>query len=43
MFVSTHADGLGCVWFIYSVLCSCWCPEIGTRSIDRAQLGRLLL
>jgi hypothetical protein len=40
MFVLTPADGLRCVWFIYPVLC--WCPEIGTSSIDWAQLSRLL-
>jgi hypothetical protein len=40
VFVLTHADGLCCLWFIYPVLC--WCPEIGTSSIDRAQLSRLL-
>jgi hypothetical protein len=41
-FVLTSADGLCCVWFIYPILCWCWCPEIGTSSTDCAQLSRLL-
>jgi hypothetical protein len=31
-----------CVWFIYPVLCWCWCPAIGTSSMDWAPLNRLL-
>jgi hypothetical protein len=42
MFVLTPADGLCCVWFIYAVLCWFWCLEIGTSSINWAQLSRLL-
>jgi hypothetical protein len=42
IFVLTPADGLCCVWFIYPVLLWCWCPEIGTSSIDWAQISRLL-
>jgi hypothetical protein len=41
MFVLTLARGLCCAWFIYPTLCWCWCPEIGTSSIDWAQLIRL--
>jgi hypothetical protein len=29
-------------WFIYPSLWWCWCPEIGTSTIDWAQLSRLL-
>jgi hypothetical protein len=38
MFVITLVDGLCCTWFIlvYPSLCWCWCPEIGTSSIDWA-------
>jgi hypothetical protein len=43
MFVLTLADGLCCAWFIYPVLCWCWCSEIGTNSIDWAQLSRIHL
>jgi hypothetical protein len=43
MFVLTLADGLCCAWFIYPILCWCWCPEIGTNSIDWAQLSRFHL
>jgi hypothetical protein len=43
MFVLTPAEGLCCVWFIFPVLYSFWYPEIGTSSIDWAQLSRLLL
>jgi hypothetical protein len=39
MFVSTPADGLSCAWFIYPVLCWCWCPEMGTSAIDWAHLS----
>jgi hypothetical protein len=42
MFVLTPADGLRCVWFTCPVLCWCLCPEIGTSSVDLAQLSRLL-
>jgi hypothetical protein len=38
--VFTLADGLCCVWFIYSILFWCWCPEIRTSSIDWAKLSR---
>jgi hypothetical protein len=41
MFFLTAAGDLHCVWFIYPVLCWCWCPEIRTRSIDWTQLSRL--
>jgi hypothetical protein len=43
MFVLTLADGLCCAWCIYPVLCWCWCPELGTSSIDWAQLSRFHL
>jgi hypothetical protein len=36
----TLADCLCCGWFIYPVLCWCWCPEIGITSIGLAQLSR---
>jgi hypothetical protein len=36
--VLTLADGLCCAWFIYLILCWFWCPEVGTNSIDWAQL-----
>jgi hypothetical protein len=42
MFVLTPTDGLCCVRFVYHVLCWLWCLEIGTGSIDWAQLSRLL-
>jgi hypothetical protein len=42
MFVLTPADDLCCVWFICPVLCWFLCPEIGTRSIDWAQLSGIL-
>jgi hypothetical protein len=38
MLVLTPADDLCYVWFIYPVLRWCWCPEIGTGSIDLVQL-----
>jgi hypothetical protein len=41
MFVLTVADGLCCAWFMYHMLC--WCPEIGTSSIEWAQLSRFNL
>jgi hypothetical protein len=40
--VLTPADGFCCVLFIYAVLCWFWCPEIGTSSVDLAQLCKLL-
>jgi hypothetical protein len=43
MFVLTLADGLCCDWFVYRILCWCRCPEIGTSSIDWAQLSRFHL
>jgi hypothetical protein len=43
MFNLTLTDGLCCAWFIYPILCWCWCPEIGTSSIDKAQLSRFHL
>jgi hypothetical protein len=42
MSLLTPADDLCCVWFIYPVFCWFWCPEIGTSSIDWAQLSRPL-
>jgi hypothetical protein len=39
MFVITLANGLCCALFMYPILCCSWCPEIGTRSIDWAQLS----
>jgi hypothetical protein len=42
MSVLTLTDGLCRVWFIYPILCWCWCPEIGACSIHWAQLSRLL-
>jgi hypothetical protein len=38
MFVLTLADDLYWAWFIYPALCWCWCKEIGTSSLDLAQL-----
>jgi hypothetical protein len=43
MFALTLTDGLCCGWFIYPSLCWCWCPEIGTSSINWAQLNRFYL
>jgi hypothetical protein len=40
MFVLTLAYGLCCAWFIYPILCGCWCLEIGT---DWAQVSRFQL
>jgi hypothetical protein len=40
MFVLTITDGLCCSWFIYPTLCWCCCLEIGTSSIDWAQMRR---
>jgi hypothetical protein len=37
------ADGLFSAWFVYPILCSCRCPEIGTSSIDWGQLSRFYL
>jgi hypothetical protein len=34
--------GLCCLVYTYSLLCRFWCPEIGTSSINFAQLNRLL-
>jgi hypothetical protein len=41
MFILTLEDDLCCAWFIYPILCSCWCPKIGIISIDCVQLSRL--
>jgi hypothetical protein len=43
MFVLTLADGLCCAWIIYPALCWYRCPEMGTSSIDWAQLSRFRL
>jgi hypothetical protein len=43
MFVLTLTDGLFCTWFIYRILSWCWYLEIGTSSIDCAQLSRFHL
>jgi hypothetical protein len=43
MFVLTLADGLCCVWFIYPILCWCWCLELGTNSVDWVQLSKFHL
>jgi hypothetical protein len=40
MFVLTLADVLCSAWFVYPILCWCWCPEIGTSSIDSDHLSR---
>jgi hypothetical protein len=42
-FILTLADGLCHAWFIYPILCCCWCLEIGTSSTDWAQLSRFHL
>jgi hypothetical protein len=42
MFVFALASGLYCAWFIYPILCWCWCSEKGANSIDWVQLSRLL-
>jgi hypothetical protein len=42
MFALILADGLRCAWFI-PILRWCWCPEMGTSSIDLAQLSRFYL
>jgi hypothetical protein len=42
-FVLALADSLRCAWFIYPIWCWYRCPEIGTRSIDGAQLNRFYL
>jgi hypothetical protein len=46
IFVLTLAGGLCCAWFIYSVLCQCWCPEEPTACVppedgDRIQFPKL--
>jgi hypothetical protein len=43
IFLLALADSLCCAWFIYPILYWCWCPEIGTSSIDWAQLSRFHL
>jgi hypothetical protein len=43
MFVFTPADSLCCVWFICPALCWFQCSEIGTSSIDWAQLSKFYL
>jgi hypothetical protein len=43
IFVLTLADGLRYAWFIYPILCWLWCLEIGTSSINWAQLSRFHL
>jgi hypothetical protein len=43
MFVLTDSYGLCCAWFMYPVLCWYLCLEIGTSSIDWAQLSRFHL
>jgi hypothetical protein len=42
-FVLTLADGLCCAWFVYPILPSCRCPEIGTSSIDWVHMSRFYL
>jgi hypothetical protein len=41
MFVLTVGEGLCSAWCIYPILC--WCPEIGTSSIDCVHLSRFNL
>jgi hypothetical protein len=43
MCVFSLADGLCCAWFVYPTMCCCWWPEIGTSSVDWAQLSRFHL
>jgi hypothetical protein len=43
MFVLNLAGGLYCAWFIYPILCWCWCPEIETSSVSWAQMSRFHL
>jgi hypothetical protein len=42
-FVLILEVGLFCAWFIYHILCWCWCPDIVSSSIDWAQLSRFHL
>jgi hypothetical protein len=43
IFVLALTRGLHCVWLVYSILCWYKCPEIGTSSVDMAQLNRFYL
>jgi hypothetical protein len=43
MFTLTLVNGLCYAWFIYPILCLCWRLEIGTSSIDWAQVTRFHL
>jgi hypothetical protein len=43
MFVLILADGLCLAWSAYPILCYCRCLEIGTSSINWAQLSRFHL
>jgi hypothetical protein len=42
MFVLTLANDLYYNWFIYPILCWCWCPVSGNSSIDWTQLSMFL-
>jgi hypothetical protein len=42
-FVLVLADDFCCAWLVYPLWWWYWCPEIGTSSIDWAQLSRLYL
>jgi hypothetical protein len=39
MFLNSHR-WFSCAWFIYPILCWCWCLKIATSSINWAQLSR---
>jgi hypothetical protein len=43
MFVLALADGLCCAWLVFPTLHWCRCAEIGSSSIDWAQLNRFYL
>jgi hypothetical protein len=43
IFVLALADGLSCTWLVCPIWCWYRCPEIGTSSIDWAQLSRFYL
>jgi hypothetical protein len=39
MFVLNPIDGLCCAWFMYPILCWCKCLEVGTSSVNLAELN----
>jgi hypothetical protein len=40
--LNSHWLFILCQVYIYPILCWCWCPNVGTSSIDWAQLSTLL-